>query len=44
MCLEDYIQILKFEGNYKSEDKLESKKQKAYFWMGILHIQLKQYV
>jgi hypothetical protein len=43
MCLEDYIHILKFQNNYKLNDSYEKKKQKANFWMSILHIQLKQY-
>jgi len=43
MCLEDYIHLLKFSHNYKLNDKKETKKQKAYFWMCILNIQLRQY-
>jgi hypothetical protein len=43
ICLEDYVYILKFQNNYKLNDEFEAKKQKAHFWMSILHIQLKQY-
>lgn len=43
MCLEDYIHLIKFQNNYKLTEEIEKKKQKAYFWMSILHIQLKQY-
>ena len=43
MCLQDYICFLKFGANYKMKEKHERYKQKALFWMCVLHIELKQY-
>jgi hypothetical protein len=38
LCLEDYINILKFQGNYKLEEKEEHKKIKACFWKGVANV------
>lgn len=43
VALQDYIQIMKFQNNYKLDNYNDQKKQKAYFWMCVLHIELKQY-
>jgi len=43
MCLDDFINITKFQNNYKLTDYYEKKKLKAKFWIGVIHIQLKEY-
>ena len=44
VCLEDYINISKFQTNCKYSDLVENKKiNKAHFWKGVIHLLQKEY-
>lgn len=43
VCLRDFVHILKFENNYKLEGARLMKKFKAYFYIGMIYWNMKQY-
>jgi hypothetical protein len=42
-CLQDYIQLMKFQNNYKLDEGKLFRKFKALFYIGVIHCCLKQY-
>lgn len=43
LCLRDFLKLLKFESNYMLDTAGERKRFKAYFWFGLLYVQMKDY-
>lgn len=43
LCLNDYVEILKFQGNYNLSDVDMNMKYKAYFYIGVLNCQVGNY-